>query len=213
MPSDRPQPRPRRTQRQRSQSTRLAILDATIECLIERGYARTTTVEVAAQAGVSRGAQLHHFPSKADLVTCAVAHLAERRGAELRREAARRRIAEVSTADRAAAAIDLLWSVYSDRLMVAAIELWVAARTDPALLQRLRPLEQQFGRALRSLCEELFGLEISRGPRFGEAINLTLHMMRGMALWGVTGIDSTRSARSVAAWKELIQALLRERSD
>jgi len=161
---------------------------------------------------VSRGAQLHHFPSKADLVTCAVAHLAERRGAELRREAAQRRLEEASSADRTAAAIDLLWSIYSDRLMVAAIELWVAARTDAALLARLRPLEQQFGQALRQLCEELFGPEISRGARFAEAINLTLHMMRGMALWGVAGIDPTRSARSVAVWKELISTLLREQA-
>ncbi|HWE54017.1 MAG TPA: helix-turn-helix domain-containing protein [Acidimicrobiales bacterium] len=50
---------------QRAIETRDALLDAALDCLIERGYAETTTIETARQAGVSRGAQQHHFPTKA----------------------------------------------------------------------------------------------------------------------------------------------------
>src|SRR5436309_14728268 len=72
----------RRTQAERSASTQARLLDATIECLVERGWAATSTTEVVRRAGVSRGAQVHHFPSKDDLVLVAVEHLLARRIAE-----------------------------------------------------------------------------------------------------------------------------------
>src|SRR4029450_5698931 len=56
----------RRTQEERSAATRARLLDATLECLAELGYARTTTTEIAERGGVSRGAQLHHFPPDAE---------------------------------------------------------------------------------------------------------------------------------------------------
>src|SRR2546430_2579469 len=101
--------RPRRTQQERSSATREHLLDATIALLYERGYAHTTTSEIADRAGVSRGAQLHHFATKAELVTTAVEHLFQRRNEEFRRA-----FAELpETADRAATAIELLWSMFS----------------------------------------------------------------------------------------------------
>ena len=57
-------PAARRTQQQRSDETRAALLDATIICLHEVGYAGTSTTLVSERAGVSRGAQTHHFPTK-----------------------------------------------------------------------------------------------------------------------------------------------------
>src|SRR3989337_1785880 len=70
-------------QEERSRAMRQRLLEATIECLGERGWAGTSTTLVSRRAGVSRGAQLHHFPTKADLVVAAVEHLTEVRGAEL----------------------------------------------------------------------------------------------------------------------------------
>ena len=60
-----------------------ALLDATIACLVEDGYAKTTTTRVAERAGVSRGAHLHHFQTRQALVAAAMEHLAERRGENL----------------------------------------------------------------------------------------------------------------------------------
>src|SRR5712692_3582600 len=101
--------RPRRTQDQRSAATRARLLDATIACLFEFGYANTTTTEIAERAGLSRGAQLHHFPTKAALVTTAIEHLLQRRTEEFRTAFA----GLPRDADRVAAAIDLLWSMVS----------------------------------------------------------------------------------------------------
>src|SRR5512144_1744818 len=73
-----------RTQQQRREETRRALLDAAVQSLIEVGFARTTTLEVQRRAGVSRGALLHHFPSKAELLVAAVDHLAEMRAKEMK---------------------------------------------------------------------------------------------------------------------------------
>ena len=62
----------RRTHAERSATTRTALLDATIECLAELGYSGTTTAEVVRRAGLSRGAQVHHFPTKALLIAAAL---------------------------------------------------------------------------------------------------------------------------------------------
>lgn len=80
------------------------LLDATIDCLVELGHARTSTVEVTERAGVSRGAMLHHFPSRADLMAAAVDRLASRRIAEF--VASVTRVGE--TDDIIGVAIDLL---------------------------------------------------------------------------------------------------------
>src|SRR5215468_10776770 len=73
-----------RTQQQRREETRRALLDAAVQSLIEVGFARTTTLEVQRRADVSRGALLHHFPSKAMLLVAAVDHLAEMRAQEMK---------------------------------------------------------------------------------------------------------------------------------
>ncbi|MGZ4524496.1 MAG: TetR/AcrR family transcriptional regulator, partial [Mycobacteriaceae bacterium] len=62
---------PRQTQVERSRETRLKLMNAVVECLVEHGWSGTTTALVSARAGVSRGAQLHHFASRGDLVAAA----------------------------------------------------------------------------------------------------------------------------------------------
>ncbi len=94
---------------ERSIATRAALLDAAIECLVDRGYAATTTIETARRAGVSRGAQLHHFPTKAQLLATAVEHLFDRRRSEFLEAFA----AIDPQADRLDAAMDLLWSMFA----------------------------------------------------------------------------------------------------
>ena len=106
---------------ERSIATRAALLDAAIECLVDRGYAATTTIETARRAGVSRGAQLHHFPTKAELLATAVEHLFDRRRSEFLEAFA----AIDPKADRLDAAMDLLWSMFEGPAFVAWTELWV----------------------------------------------------------------------------------------
>src|SRR5205807_2663870 len=125
---------------ERTAIMRERLLEATIDCLAERGYAGMTTVEVARRAGVSRGAQLHHFRTREELVTAAMQHCHEHRIAEFRSVFS----ALPPDIDRIAAAIDLLWSMFEKRDFYAYLELNVAARTDRVLRAALEPVAAQF---------------------------------------------------------------------
>ena len=164
-----------RTQEQRSAATRAALLDATIDCLIEYGYAGTTTTRVADRAGVSRGAQMHHFQRKAPLVVAALLRLAERRRRELIERAER----ELPDDADPGAALDILWSTFSGPLFTAALELWIAARTDPELAEHLLPAEREIGRGARATARQLCR---AQGADLDRALELAANAMRGIAL-------------------------------
>jgi len=203
--SSTPQARQRRTQEERSASTRARLLDATIECLIDLGYARTTTTEVCERAGLSRGAQLHHFPTKADLVIEAVAHLASRRAEEMRSERDGLGLAD----ERVEAVLDLIWSSFSGPLFYAAMELWVAARTDPELHKSLYRFERGVGRAMLQLGQELVTEgQDGASPWLDDLLELSFYVMRGMALQRILRDDDTERSRLFEVWKRLVAAAL-----
>lgn len=133
--------RPRLTQQQRSQATRDALIDATIECLMEVGYDRATTGEISERAGLSRGAHLHHFQTRAALVAAAVDVLAQRALDDLTRGV--RRLPRDER--RPAAALDMLWRQFNHRLFQVIVELSVHGRTDPQLRTELDPIKQMAG--------------------------------------------------------------------
>ena len=150
----------RRTQAERTATTCARLLDATIDCLLDVGYARTTTTDIARRAGVSRGAQLHHFPTKAELVTAAVEHLSMRRHAEFVRAIGKLPAGE----GRTVAAIDLLWSILSSGTFYAWLELLVASRTDAGLRRSMTAVTERFSQTV----ERTFGeMEFSVGQLAG----------------------------------------------
>lgn len=128
-PDSRQKSRRRRTQRERRESARARLLDATVECLVELGWTGTSTTEVARRAGLSRGAQQHHYRTKSELVAAAAEHLLRRQQVEFEQAFA------ALPPDRrdAASALDLLWEVYRGPTFTALLELGVAARTNPDL--------------------------------------------------------------------------------
>src|SRR5271156_2441115 len=102
--------KPRLKQDEKTAETRRRLLDAAIGCLIERGYANTTTSEIAERAGLSRGAQLYHFPKKEELLTSAVEHMCDLMYGEIKEGAG----GLTNVDDRRAMAIDLLWETAKD---------------------------------------------------------------------------------------------------
>jgi AcrR family transcriptional regulator len=196
-----PAPPSGRRQEERSRATRRRVLDATVDCLVERGWSGTTTTLVAERAGVSRGAQLHHYRTKSDLVVAAVEHLAERRAGELRRAAA------ATPPDGVAAAVDLLATLFTGRLYAAAIEVWVAARSDETLREALVPVETRLGRDTHRLAVALLGADEAR-PGVREAVQATLDLMRGLGVADLLTDDSLRRARVLAEWSRQLAGAL-----
>ncbi|MGL4306856.1 MAG: TetR/AcrR family transcriptional regulator [Mycobacteriaceae bacterium] len=180
-----------RTQAQRSSEMRTRLLDAAIESLVELGYARTSTQEIARRAGVSRGAQLHHFPTKESLVVAALGHLAEKRRTEILE-------ANPATSNE----VSILFEAFSGTLFYAALELWVAARTDKSLHDAMIPLERQITEMLSSGATTMLGDQVSPA-----GIELSIELARGLAvsaLFRNPESDRELRARLLPVWESMV---------
>lgn len=182
--------RTHRTQAERSEHTRELLLDATIDCLIDLGYSGASVHEICRRAGVSRGAQQHHFATKAELMTSALRHLFGKLNDQLTDVDLPPGDAAIPTG------IDVLWANFSGTLSTAAMELWVAARTDPELRAALLPVDRELGHAT---------LERHRatGELADTLVLLTINLARGLALDAMLGGDASRREKLLAEWKRI----------
>lgn len=194
-------------QEQRSRAMRQRLLDATVECLTERGFAGTSTTIVSQRAGVSRGAQLHHFPTKNDLVLAAVLHLSEARGRELEEAA----VALPEGSGRTRAILDMLAEHFTSPVFTAALELWVAARTDAGLREAVAPLEQRVGRDIHRQTVELLDADEAQ-PGDRELVQATLDLVRGFGLAGTLTDDRARRGRILDVWAQVLDDRLHRRN-
>ena len=221
-----------RTQQQRREETRRALLDAAVQSLIEVGFARTTTLEVQRRADVSRGALLHHFPSKAELLVAAVDHLAEMRAREMKafasqlpperaeraeraergdrgdREAAAHGESAPGDDPRTGAVLDLLWQCFSGTFFKVSMELRTAARTDPDLRRVLTAAERSLRDRIVAQSRTLFGRAVAEHPGLERALDLTLQLMIGAAMTSVLHGQSSPLDDLIDDWKALFPLVL-----
>jgi AcrR family transcriptional regulator len=171
-------PRPRRTQAQRRATTRAALLEACVDCLLDQGYARLTTAAVVSRAGVSRGAQAHHFSTKAELVLAALRHVADQLAAEMIEDQPR---PPERPEQAQLALLDQLWALHTGRLFPALMELWLAARTDAELRAGLSDFERELTRRVVKFCHERMPA-LARRPDFRSFLATVLAAIRGLAV-------------------------------
>lgn len=165
-------------QARKSAATRDQIITAAIHCIVELSYSNTTTLKIAEKAGLSRGATLHHFPSKMDIIRAAVEYLHEKR-----LHAFRRSIKEIPTdADLPHMAVRAYWAHVNHPIYVAFFELSVAARTDKDLRDILRPAQLAFDQEWYETAREVFPEWQSDPEAFDLALNLCQQLMEGMAI-------------------------------
>src|SRR4051812_34810963 len=145
----------------RSRATRQRLLEAAVACLAEHGWAGSTVAVVAERAGVSRGAAQHHFPTREDLFTAAVEHVATERSAALRALHARERErgGEAGGPARVADVVEVLVELYTGPLFRAALQLWVVASYEEQLGARVAALETRIGRETHRMAVALLGAD------------------------------------------------------
>jgi len=169
---------PRRTQESRSRAAREKLLSATIELLLERGYHGLTTKEVAARAGFSNGALMHHFSTKADLVIAAGAHIYERHIAEGREIAN----SEAARKDPLKAFIADCENVYLGNSFIPTTEMMIAARTDPLMNAPFDAFMRNYRKTMNDIWMKAFMRTGYSEQQASFTIMSTLFMIRGMAI-------------------------------
>ena len=187
--------------------TQLRLLDATIACVAELGYGRMTTVAVGRRAGLSRGAHLHHFGTKLELVTRAVQHLHERQIAEFRRAMA----SLPPGRDPHDAAVDVIWEICSSVSFTAWLELVMASRTDPDLRAIMSSLDRVFMDSAAEIFAELFPGEA--GTEFATLAPLfTFVVLDGLALRRILGSDEEEVGAVLDTLKAIAELMKPTRS-
>lgn len=199
----------RRTQADRSATTRRQLLDATIEALTEHGYAGMSTNDVVRRAGMSRGALVHHFPTKAQLAVAALDRWYDDRLVEFEATFA----ALDPTERRADVAIDVLWTMFKGPTFAAWLELAVAARTDPDLRERLVAVDARFNDGVQETFRRTFAIgdDDERGPNAAMAVRFAFTVLSGAALdFVLAGPDEADPPESVVTLKVLAHLLVND---
>lgn len=178
--------RPGTKQAEKSANTRNTILQATVDCIVETGFARTSTENVAKRAGVSRGAMMHHFPNKQALLAATVEYVLFQRMQVFERNIRRYR----DLNDRLTRGLDVYWSLLHSSWFVAQRELAMAARTDDDLAAILKSAMRDFEVRKVRRERELF-------PEWGEEIELHEFIidLLEVVLEGVAQVELTRGGR------------------
>ncbi len=179
-----------------------------MNCLAELGYVGTTSKLVAERAGLSRGAQLHHFGTKAQLVTMALEYLFERRLEEFR--AGFDGLPE--GAEPAEAAVELLWSILSGPSGYAYLELVCASRTDAALREAIITLNARLDDQVDALFRELFAVTPGAEDHFDIAWTALFCLLEGLAFEKVVRKSDRRVDRVVTAVKRVLPLIVQGRS-
>jgi AcrR family transcriptional regulator len=197
-----------RSRSARTADSRLLILDAAVDCLVEEGYAGASTLAVQARAGISRGRLLHHFPSRAELLVAACDHLVTTQLEEVRRRSVALMADGPTGRERVDRAIDLMWATFQEPPFWAATELWTAARTDPALRAALRGGEGRLRAAMAAVGDGIWGPEFAASPVYADLTELLFTSMRGVALVYAFEPRPAATDPHLPLWKRLAARLL-----
>ena len=195
----------RRTQRERSSDTQLRLCQAAVELLTEVGYERLTTAQIAQRAGVSKGAQAHHYPSKDDMLAAAFEHLLAQW--EQRREAYANRLDRAG--DRAGMDDVLLnmWrQVFGRPDYLASLELMLAARHNAVLRDRLRALLRTWTVARDETFRRLVPLDDPE--ELATFMQINFCVLRGLAVYEGLADDRALSRHVLDMWTRIANAYL-----
>jgi AcrR family transcriptional regulator len=173
------QPKRRRTNAERSATARRKLVDAALETLCEQGYGATTTDLVARRALLSRGAMLHHFRTRVDLMGAVVQHIIAEQS-RMRRE---RVEAFPPGPQRFFEAADISWEIQRQPATTVLLEIILATRSDRALKKRLAPMVQELARLRTEAAERMMqNLRVDKKDPMVDLMRIHLATLRGLTI-------------------------------
>jgi AcrR family transcriptional regulator len=171
----RPASRPRRSQAERSAATKLQIFRTTLDVLAERGYASLRTAEIVERAGLSKGAMLHHFRTKDDLMIAVADYAME----DVLRDEQERIAAMGETADPLAAFIDAQRAYFFGPFVQIQWELQAAARTDRKLGRKLEEITSAYRATRAELWSDVLVRRGIPAKKVALVLDMTFSLWRG----------------------------------
>jgi AcrR family transcriptional regulator len=199
--------KPRRTQEARSEAMRQRLLEATLRSLAEDGYAGSTLSSIVRRAGVSRGAQVHHYPNKQALMLDAAENLMRR----TYRQFGDALLSISDEEDRLRALVDIVWEqLFATPLFRAYIELVAAAARDAALLHAM---QQMFGRVVQTFQPAAnYYFETNEISHRADEIFLQLScLLTGLALQAPLFNDEALVRPQLELWIRQVEPLMHAR--
>ncbi|WP_067708026.1 TetR/AcrR family transcriptional regulator [Nocardia yamanashiensis] len=186
---------------EKSLRTRALLLDAAIDSLAEVGYASASIADITARAGVTRGAQLHHFHTRQELFAQTIDHLTQRQ-----REALGKRTRTLpTTASAGEVLVEFVTAPFAGKLGKAAVELYVGIANDKELRREMLRVQHDLTVELLDACAAR--IEVPR-DRLEAAFWLTINLVRGATLDEMVGRDRLRRKQVLADWTRLAEQML-----
>lgn len=191
---------PRRSQAERTAATSALLIDATIDCLYHKGYSATSTSLVAKMAGVSRGAMLHHFATKVDLMSAVVRATYK---SDLR--AYSKVFGDISKGEDALdKLIETAWDCFQSPGGIAQTEIWLAVRSDPDLAKAVLPLRVELdSRSVDALTLVMNQYGFKRTITIEGLLCYMVATLRGLSIQRVLGTPQPELEMGVAMIKRL----------
>lgn len=202
------QPKQRRTQAQRSDATRLLILQACAKILRRRGINGLRTQTVAAKAGVSQGAQFHHFPNKKDLVIATIKYVND-----VALETSKARAKKLETKDDVFESLieDANEFYFSDYFFMT-LAVGFSGEDDDEIQLAVRQLIWDTRSAVEKIWRErLTRVELPEQIA-SDLLSLTLSIVRGFSIRSLIGEDRTEIDRLLNVWRDMLRAYLKEQN-
>lgn len=202
---DETRPPARQTRAQQRAATRLALIAAAADCLVEEGYAALTTRRVAERAGVAQSTLMHHFETREALLVEAVTQLATGLADEALDHVD---LAALRAPEHREAVLDQAWRTFTSPRALAAVPVWAAAWTEPELAEPLRQLEERLTAIVYATSGALFP-DLVDDPAFPALIDASVSLIRGLVVAApISGIDELN-----VRWAAMKPFLLRAASD
>ncbi|WP_313589508.1 TetR/AcrR family transcriptional regulator [Aquidulcibacter sp.] len=190
------------TNPERSAATKAKLIAATIEALHRYGYAATTTILVAKNANVSRGAMLHHYPNKVALILACMKETYEAEMAYYLQE-----LTPLSDpVERVLRLLDAAWECFKSPAGVARTEIWMATRSDADLSEQLLPVHRlDLDRSRTQMLHLMKEAGLLDEDFVSGFLTLSVATFRGLAMSAALGTPETEMRAAVEMLKDQLR--------
>jgi len=177
----------------------MVLKKAATRQLILNGFSGLSIQRIVAEAGVSKGALFHHFPTKNHLIAAAFADLLVSFETELGGFGARLRQGEIGRTQFARHVVE----TFASDLFIGSMEIALAIRVEPELSELVADAVQTWRAGLNAFWIETFDLGL---PPDEERVHWAMasNLLRGHAFTSTFGVEPGAREKFILGFEELM---------